>query len=226
MIKGSLAQVEFLYMFTTYFPVQYFQYLIRLWSPLWQVTVLAKVKWQRKGKMQGCRSSPVSEEGSEPWVWSGCESRGRIERGAFKENEGDGHLAGLPGKLTLGKWWGEKNTYLKGRVSIWDRGWNKIEKKHSPELRAASYPLPSPSSRTLSFQGLMTFCSTFFPFTFHTDQCTYWFPHLFFPPESRLWAPPGQGLAFYKRLMNEWTRKEGNWILFEPVGQIRSLIIK
>lgn len=69
-----------------------------------------------------------------------------------------------------------KNTDVKGRASLYNRGWNKIEKTF-PRMKDCLPSLPPPSIRTpSSFQGLTVFCLTFFPFTLHTPQCTYWYP--------------------------------------------------
>lgn len=176
MMKCSLAQWSYLYRVAMYFPIQCFWCLIHFWLPLWQVTVLARVRWQRKRKMQGYRSSPNSEEDSEPWIWSGWESRGRTETGVFRENEGGQSSCWVTQETHPGEIMRRKNTDVKGRASLYNRGWNKIEKT-LPRMKDCLPSLPPPSIRTpSSFQGLTAFCLTFFPFTLHTPQCTYWYP--------------------------------------------------
>lgn len=176
-----------------------------------------------KSKDARLQKGTSSEEGSEPWIWSGWESRGRTEPGVFRENEGGQSSCWVTQETHPGEIMRRKNTDVKGRASLYNRGWNKTEKTF-PRTKDCLPSLPPPSSRTpSSFQGLTASCFTFFPVTLHTHQCAYWYPRLLFLPESRLWTSPGQGLAFYKRLMNEWTRKDWNWILSAPVGQVRYL---
>ena len=149
MIKCSLAQWSYLYMFAMYFPIQCFWYLIHFWLPLWQVTVLAGVRWQRKGKIQGYRSSPISEEGSEPWIWSGWESWGRTERGVFRENEGGQSSCWVTQETHPGEIMRRKHTDMKGRASLYNREWSKIEKTF-PRTKDCLPSPPPPSSRTPS----------------------------------------------------------------------------
>ena len=132
-----------------YFPIQCFWYLIHFWLPLWQVTVLAGVRWQRKGKIQGYRSSPISEEGSEPWVWSGWESWGRTERGVFRENEGGQSSCWVTQETHPGEIMRRKHTDVKGRAPLYNRGWSKIEKTF-PRTKDCLPSPPPPSSRTPS----------------------------------------------------------------------------
>lgn len=164
-----------------------------------------------KRKKESCKAAEVHQYQKKMivalWVWlCACESRGRIETHPRWGGKGLAAILLLhPGDWL---WMRGKHTDLKGRVSAQDRGWNKTEKTLP---RTKGCLLPSPS------RGLWTFCSTFSASAFHSHYCTYWFPCLLFAPKSRLCTSPGQGLAFYKRSMNEWTSKGRNWILFKPL---------
>lgn len=185
-----------MYMFALCFPIQYFQYPICFHIPLW----LGSDNRTKEGR-EATEVHQYQKMVAEPWVWL-------CVWVMWKNRDAHWGCKGLAAILLLypehSLWMRGKHTDLKGWVSAWD----KIE-KILPRTKGCLLPPPSRRLMNILFYRL-SFC-------FSRHYFTYWFPCLLFPPESRLWASPGQGLAFYKRSMNEWTRKEWNWNLFEPV---------
>lgn len=190
-------------------------------------------KWQgwpgandrKKWRLQSCSCSSVSEEeGSRALgVALGVSYKEERERAALTEDT----KGWQPSR------WVTRETHFgwKEKQGIWKAGCQSRtedetkQRKHAPELRAASCLCLclSPCSRSPSFWMLIHILLFLLSSLFTPTTVLIGSHVCFFPAESRLWASPGQGLAFYKRLMNEWTRKEWNWIFFESVGQIRSI---
>lgn len=170
--------------------------------------------------MQSCSCSPISEE-------EGSRALGMALGVSYKEEQRTALTEDTKGWQP--SCWVTQETHFrwKKKQGIWKAGCQSRtedetkQRKRSPELRAASYLCLSPCSRSPSFWMLIHILLFLLSSLFTPTTVLIGSHVCFFPPESRLWASPGQGLAFYKRLMNEWTRKEWNWIFFASVGQIR-----
>ena len=137
MIKCSLAQVE-LFAYVCYM----LSHTVLPVSHMLLYTSVVRVRWQKKGKTQGCRSSSVSEEdGSRALSVAGCVW-------VMRKNDTRPRWGckGLAPILLLhprdSLWMRGKQTGLKGRVSAQDRGWNKTEKT-IPRTKGGLLPCPS-----------------------------------------------------------------------------------
>lgn len=146
-------------MFVICFPTQYFQYPICFYTPLWLGSGDRKKERHRAAEVHQYQKKMVVE----PWVWLGvCESWGRMTHALAGAAKGWHPSCCFTPETPFG--WEENKQVWRAGCQPRTEDETK-QRKQSPELRAASYPVLQ--------GGSWTFCSTVYPSALHSHYHTY-----------------------------------------------------